>query len=103
MSDSFVCAVVHIYEKRFPLFGKRGCVYCESVVLRCDETSVGADFSYWLVMAAVSIFQFECLSAGGFSQQLVTHAYTTDRLTYLDSLAYVLDCFVGVIWVARTV
>ena len=73
------------------------------MVLRCDETLVGADTPHRLVVATVSVFQLICSGTGCLGEELVAHAYSAYGFAYLYSLADILYSFLCHVGIARTV
>ena len=66
VSNALVRSVVHIDEQRFPIAWKRVVVNGIAVVLAGDEAAVRAHHTHWLVVAAVSVFQFVDRRSGRF-------------------------------------
>ena len=86
VADAFAGAVVEVYEIGFPFGIERGGVHGVTVVLRRDDGTVRTDHQRRLVMAAVSVFQFEGGRSGGDRQQLVAQADAEDRLAERNRL-----------------
>ena len=103
MAYALVCAVVHVYEQRFPVRGQSVVVYRESVVLRCNEAAFCSGLTYGLVVAAVSVFEFVCACAGSLGEKLVAHAYAAYRFFAFERFAKVFYGVGGEVRVAGAV
>ena len=68
MADTLVGAVIHIDEKRFPIFAQRIVVHCIAMILRGDEATLRTHHAYRLIMAAMSVFQLIYLGSSGFGK-----------------------------------
>ena len=79
VADTLVGAVVHIHEQWLPAFGQCFVIHSKAMVLRGDKTLVCTSPAHWLVVAAMAVFQFIGISTGSLCQQLIAHAYATDR------------------------
>ena len=104
MPDAFVRAVVHIDEQRFPVLREGVVVNGISVVLAGDEAFLRPDFTYRLVVAAVSVFELVNRCSCRLCEKLVSHADTENRLVGLcHGLAQNLHGSITIVRVARTV
>ena len=74
MTHPFVRTVVHVHEIGFPIGAQRFALHGITVVLRSDETAVGAHHAHRLVVRTVTILQFVDRCACSFREQLVAHA-----------------------------
>ena len=68
VADSFVGTVVHVQEKRLPVIAQRIVVDGITVILGSDETFFRTSHAYRLVVAPVSVFEFESFSPTGFGE-----------------------------------
>ena len=76
--EAFVGAVVHVDQQLPPAFRQGLAVQGVAMVLARDETAVGADEAYRLVVAAMAVFQFQDAGAGGDAEELVAQADAHD-------------------------
>src|SRR5215510_4315659 len=80
MAHSFEAAVVEVEMGKFDFvrvqaFG----IDCEAVVVRGDFDSAAASVLDRLIAAAMAEFEFECVTAEGPAQQLVSQTDAEDR------------------------
>ena len=103
VSDAFVCAVVHINEKWFPIATYTAVVNGKAMVLRSNETAVCAQLAHRLIVAAMAVFQLIHFCTCSLRQQLIAHANATNGLVAVKGLANVFYSDSGKVGIARTV
>src|SRR3989338_289179 len=102
MTNALDRSIIRIFEPHTPALRQRLCVDGESMILRCDNASLGhfpllalrsfsgggSTFYFplhtWLVRAAMSIFQFVCAPADRKSHQLIAEADAKRRDVFLQ-------------------
>ena len=86
MADSFITAIIHIHEQLTPISTQGVSIHSIAMVLTSHITTLRTYLSDWLVMRAMTILELVDAGTAGFSQELITHADTADRLTTLGHL-----------------
>ena len=99
---AFVGAVVHVDEEWFPLFGQCFGVDGETVVLRCDETFVGAEAAHRLVVAAVSVFELIVAAPAALDRSWLP-MQIPQIVACVHGFTYILDGGLRHVGIARTV
>ena len=101
---ALVAAVVHIHEEFTPVAAQCLGIYGITMVLTGDIAAVGAHLPHWLVVRAMSIFQFIYGGSTCLGKQLVAHTYTANRLAAERHLtSYHVHCILAHVGVARTI
>lgn len=95
VAKPLVGAVVQVGEPGLPIAGERIGVHGETMILAGDVAMAGEFIAHGLVLAAVTVLEFEGLAAGGKPEHLVPEANSEDRFVLADGVANLVNHLVA--------
>jgi hypothetical protein len=95
VAKPLVGAVVQVREPGLPIAGEGIGVHGVSMVLAGDVAMAGEFIAHGLVLAAVTVLEFEGLAAGGQSEHLMPEANPEDRFVLADGVADLVNYLVA--------
>ena len=105
VADAFIGTVIHIDKQGFPVSWKSCGINGITMILARDKTLCGTNAPHRLIMTAMAILQFICLSPGRPCQELIaeTDAHERPHIGMVQEYADVLHRLTALLRVARTI